>query len=147
MGVPINYLAIVVTVVVLIALGSVWFGPLFGKAYMKEVGVTPEEVEKFKNDPAAKKKMMKSYLFMALGSVVMVFMLSCSIVFVSSYLHLSGMTAGAKTAVISWLGFVLPVSMGGVLWENKTWKWWGITAGYYLVALLVAGCILSVWPA
>jgi len=145
MDVPLNFLAIGVTVVVLIALGSIWFGPLFGKAYMKEVGVSPEDVEKFKTDPEAKNKMMKSYMLMAINSVFMVFAVAISLVFITAYLHLTPVIAGVKVAFMSWLGFVMPVSMGGVLWENKSWKWWKITSGYYLVALLVAGIILALW--
>jgi len=145
MEIPLNVLAMGVTVVALVALGSIWFGPLFGKAYMKEVGVSPEDVEKFKQDPAAKNKMMKSYLLMALGSIVMVFVMAHEVVFLSSYLHLGGAVAGVKTGFLNWLGFTAPVLMGAVLWENKSWKWWGITAGYYLVAYCIAGTILALW--
>jgi hypothetical protein len=112
---------------------------------MKEVGVTPEDVERFKNDPVAKKKMTRSYMLMALGSLIMVFVLAHSLVFASTYLSVSGIPAGLDAGFWNWLGFVVPATMGGVLWENKSWKWFSIVAGYYLVALLLAGCILALW--
>lgn len=143
--IPINYLAVLVSVVVLIILGSLWYGPLFGKAYLKEVGITPEDMERFKNDPEAKKKMNKSYALMALSSLVMVFVLAHALVFASSYMHLSGILAGLEAGFWNWIGFIVPATLGGVLWENKSWKWFGIVAGYYLVALIVAGCILALW--
>ncbi|MBI2610525.1 hypothetical protein HYW60_01140 [Candidatus Kaiserbacteria bacterium] len=38
-----------------------------------------------------------------------------------------------------------PISRGSVLWDNKSWKYWFITSGYYLVALLLMGVVLALW--
>lgn len=45
----------------------------------------------------------------------------------------------------NWLGFVAPVTLGGVLWEGKPWKLWGLNNGYQLLSLLVMGVILALW--
>ena len=43
----INWYAIIAATLVGFAVGFVWYGPLFGKAWMKEIGLTEEE--NFKN--------------------------------------------------------------------------------------------------
>jgi len=46
---------------------------------------------------------------------------------------------------LAWLGLVVPVSLGIVLWEGKSWKLWFINASSYLVTLLAMGIILGLW--
>ena len=138
--VPINYIAVVVAAVANMALGSLWYGPLFGKAWMAASGVTCEKI-----DGAKAKGMAKSYVLMMLGSLVMSYVLAHALIFASTYLHASGVSAGLTAGFWNWLGFIAPVTMGVVLWEGKPWKLWCINSCYYLVALLIMGSILAVW--
>ena len=138
--IPINYFAVLGATITSMILGFLWYGPLFGKEWIKLSGFTPEQMA------AAKAKGMgKSYALMALGSLVMSYTLAHAIVFASSYLMVYGASAGLTGGFWNWLGFIAPVTLGAVLWEGKPWKLWCITSGYYLVSLLVAGVILSVW--
>lgn len=145
MDVPINYLALILCAVVAVALGMLWYGPLFGKPWRKEMGVTEEDAKQMMNNPSARKKMMKSSLIAAVGAFIMAYGLAHTLVFGDAYLHMTGVEAGLQGSFWSWLSFCVPVLLGAVLWENKTWKWWFITIGYYLVDLLLMGIILSVW--
>jgi len=43
------------------------------------------------------------------------------------------------------LGFIVPVTVGVVLWENKSWKLWCINSSNYLVTLLIMSVILALW--
>lgn len=104
-----------------------------------------EAMAKMKSDPSAKSKMMRSYSIVAITSLVMAFVLSHAIIFASAYLQVTGSSAALQTAIWNWLGFVVPVSLGGVLWEGKSWKWWWITAGYYLVSLFLMSLVLTYW--
>ena len=126
-------------------LGWLWFGPLFGKQWMATMGWTPERMAAMRNDPAMKNKMMRGYALMAVGALLMAFVLSHSIVFAGSYMAVSGISAGLQAALWSVVGFIAPVLLGAVLWENKPWKWWFIMVGYYLADLLVMGVILGMW--
>lgn len=141
--VPTNYLAVFVCLVEAIILGSVWYGPLFGTQWMKLMGWGPEVMEKMKKEGQA--KMMQSYGIMAVGSLIMAYVLSHAVVFASNYMQVSGIVGGLETGFASWIGFIAPATMGGVLWEGKPWKWWFILAGYYLVNLLLMGLILGAW--
>ena len=75
----------------------------------------------------------------------MAFVLSHALIFASTYLHVGGLSAAFQAGAWNWLGFVVPVSLGSVLWEGKSWKWWCITAGYYLVSLFLMSLVLAYW--
>ena len=40
--VPVNYLAIIVSAVLMMVIGYVWYGPLFGKRWATLMGLSPE---------------------------------------------------------------------------------------------------------
>jgi hypothetical protein len=145
MAIDINWWAILVTTVISFGLGNLWFGPLFGKYWMKVVlGMTPEECKK-NMDPAMKRAMVRSMILTVVTSVIMNFVLLHSIVFGSAYLGISGAMAGLQAALWNWLGFVATVTLGAVLFENRPWRYWFVLAGFYLVAMLINGMVLASW--
>jgi hypothetical protein len=139
--VQINLLAILVAAIANMVLGSLWYSPImFGKKWMAEAGLTPEKLE------AAKAKGMgRTYGIMAISTLIMSYVLSNTLVFASTYLSDSGISAGLQAGFWNWLGFVAPVSLSAVLWDGKSWTYWFITAGYYLVSLILMGVILALW--
>ena len=139
--IPVNYWAVLASAVVMIVLGSLWYGPLFGKQWMAMMGIKMPE----KMTPEIQKGMMRSYAIMALGSFLLSLVLAHSIIFGKAYLGISGISAGLQGAFWNWLGFIAPVTLGPVLWENKPWKLWVLNAGYYLVGMLIIGVLLSIW--
>lgn len=138
--VPVNYIAVFAAAVVSMIIGYLWYGPVFGKPWMKEMGFTKEKM-----DAAMKKGMAKTYGFMFVGSLVMSYVLAHSTVFAASYLKMTGAPAGLMSGFWNWLGFVAPVTLGSLLWENKSWKLWLLNNGYYLVTLMAMGTVLAVW--
>jgi Protein of unknown function (DUF1761) len=138
--VPINYWAVLLSAVAAMVIGWLWYGPLFGKQWASAMGFSPEYMQE-----AMKKSGAKSYIIMAIGAILMAFILDHAIIFASAYLGLTGIAGGVVFAFLNWLGFIAPVTIGSVLWENKPLKFWFITSGYYLVTLLVMGIILSLW--
>ena len=138
--VPINYLAVLVAAVANMVIGSIWYGPLFGKKWVKLQGWSKDDMEKMKE-----KGMSKTYLLAFVGSLLMSFVLFHALVFAATYLNASGINAGVMAGFWNWLGFVAPVTLGMVLWEGKSWKLWFLQTGYYLVSLCVMGIILTTW--
>ena len=138
--VPINYFAVLVSTIVAMVLGVLWYGPLFGKQWSALMGVTPEDMQKM-----GQKSMSKEYTIQALGALLMSFMLEHAVIFTSTYLSLTGIAAGIFTGAGLWIGFVAPITVGMVLWEGKPWKHWGIVSGYWLATLVVMAIILSIW--
>ncbi len=135
--VPINYLAVLACMVASMVLGSVWYGPLFGKQWMAMMGMSPSSMPK--------QSMAKLYAIQAVGSLVMAFVLAHALVYASAYMQVSGAQAGLMVGFWNWLGFIAPVTLGSVLWEGKSWKLWFLNNGYYLVLLCSMGLILSLW--
>jgi hypothetical protein len=138
--VPINYLAVVVAALASMVIGSVWYGPLFGKTWMILSGITPERM-----DSAKASGMGKTYLLAFVGSLVMSYVLAHALVFAAAYFKMSGIPAGLMCGFWNWLGFIAPVTLGAVLWEGKSWTLWLLMNGYYLLTLLIMGMILSAW--
>lgn len=140
-AVPLNYLAVLACGVSAMVLGSLWYGPFFGKPWMKIMGISMPD----KMSAKVKNEMMRSYSLMFIGSLVTAGVLAHVLVFASTYTKTSGIEAGLSAGFWSWLGFVAPMSMGSVLWEKKPWTLWYINAGYWLVLLCLMGVILSLW--
>jgi hypothetical protein len=138
--IPVNIWAVLVCGIVAMFIGFVWYGPLFGKQWVASMGWSPERMQE-----AMKKSSHWSYLLMFVGALLMSFILAHGVIFTESYLGSTGASIGALVGFGSWLGFVVPSSIGGVLWEGKPWKWWIILSGYYLVTLVILGVILAVW--
>ncbi|MES2668286.1 MAG: DUF1761 domain-containing protein [Patescibacteria group bacterium] len=141
MEVEINYLAVLLATAASVVLGFIWFGPLFGKQWMRLIGVAmPGEITK-----AMKRSMMRSYAMVAISSFVMAAVLAHALFYISEFTGVYDVATSVTTALWAWLGFVVPATLGAVLWEDKPWKYWFITAGFWLVALIAAGVILAVW--
>ena len=138
--VPVNYLAVIASAILMMIIGYVWYGPLFGKLWAALSGLPEGAMSNSKS-----REVRISYVIMAIASLLMSFILAHAIIFAETYMQLTGFIAGMLVGVMNWLGFVVPVSIGTVLWERKPWKLWSINAGYYLVALVVSGAILGLW--
>lgn len=141
MEVPINYLAVVGAAVSAMAIGFVWYGPLFGKQWIALMGWSEAEIQA--GQEKMKKEGWKTYSLQIVGSLVMAFVFAHSLEFATSYLKIEGVRAGLEGAFWNWIGFIVPVTLGTVLWEGKSWKLWLLNSGYYLTVLVVMGLILA----
>ena len=141
MEIVINFWAVIVCTIVSIILGFMWFGPLFGKAWMKEMGFSLEHTE----DSKQKGMGTKQYVLMTLGSFLTAYVLAHAFAFASFATNTHGVLAGVSAGFWNWLGFIAPVTVGVVLWEGKSWKLWFIQGGYYLASLVIQGIILALW--
>lgn len=138
--VPVNYLAIFVAALLSMVLGSLWYGPIFGRTWMKMMGMNKESMKGISSS-----EMGKLYGIQFIGSLLMAFVLSHALVFAKAYLGSTGVSAGFQTGFWNWLGFAAPVTLTTVLWEGKPWKLWLLNNGYYLTLLVMMGIVLSVW--
>ena len=137
--VPINYFAVIAGMFVMMALGFLWYGPLFGKQWLSLMGWDPEAMHQ------KKEGMAKLYAINALGALLMSFVLAHSLVFASTYLNISGVSAGLQAGFWNWLGFIMPIQLGSVLWDGKPLKLFFINTSYYLLGLLLVGLLLAFW--
>ena len=131
--------SVLVAAIANMVLGSLWFGPVFGKLWRRLGNMSMPVM-----DATVKKQMMKSYSLLAVGSLIMAYVLAVVIALHNSYFYASGVISGIAVGALVWIGFVLPVTVGVVLWERKSWKYWAVTYFFYLVSFMVMGAILAV---
>ena len=129
-----NWLAIIVAAVAAMVLGFLWYGPLFGKYWMKLTGMTESKMK-----DAKAKGMTKSYVIMMVSAVVMAYVLAMFIEKVSA----TDLMSGAMVGFWAWLGFAATVQMSKVLWGDESWELYCLETGYYLVSLTLMGAIIG----
>lgn len=133
----INYWAVLTAAVANMVIGSLWYSQvLFGKTWMKLSGLTQEKMAE-----AKKKGIAKSYVWAFVGSLVMAYVLA-------QFLALGGVfgVGDALTLVFwLWLGFVVTIKLGDVLWAGDSVKLYLINIAHYLVSMWVMAIILTVW--
>lgn len=130
-----NYVAVFVAAIASMVIGSVWYGPLFGKKWMASVGMTEKKMEE-----AKKGSIGKTYFITFLGSLVTAYVLAMLV----GLMGTGGWVTGAQAGFLAWLGFVAPVSLTNKLFEGKPMDLFAINAGNNLVSLLAMGAILAV---
>ncbi|HTT67805.1 MAG TPA: DUF1761 domain-containing protein [Gemmatimonadales bacterium] len=133
-----HYLAVLVAAVASYAIAAVWYGAIFAKTWVRLTGVTDMK-------PAP-----MNIVLVLVGTFVMAFVLYHSIVFGDAYFAANGapmsrVTGGLMGGFFGWLGYVAPVTLCTKLYEKKPWGLWLLDNGFWLVALLVMGTILSLW--
>lgn len=137
--ITINYLAVLVSAVLVLALGSIWYGPVFGKAWMRINNMDT-------TDLARRKEMQKK----AIPLYVVQFLLSLFQYYVLAH-YIAGWTdaSGLENALWIWAAFVMPTIAGSAMWTADSakvkWARFGIQSGYQLVVLALVGVILACW--
>ena len=135
----VNYWAVAAAALAGMALGMLWYGPVFGKKWQMLMGFTEESVKSMPMKP------MTAMALGLVGQLVMAYVLWHSLAFANAYFQTSGVINGLMAGFWNWLGFIAPVTLGVVLWEGKSWALWTLNSGYYLASLLLMGVILGWW--
>lgn len=128
----INWLAVLVTAVAYMAVGALWYGPLFQKPWMRLTDT---------NEQDAKAGAGKAYAMM----FVVAFITSYILAHFVDYTQATSFIDGAITGFWLCLGFQATIMLNGVIFEKKPFQLYLINVGYNLVMLLIGGGILAVW--
>ncbi|MDB5260145.1 MAG: hypothetical protein JWN37_376 [Candidatus Nomurabacteria bacterium] len=136
MNIIVNYWAVLGGAVFLFVAGGIWYGPMFGKVWMKITGADKLSKEEQKE---------------AMKGVGMMYVLQFVLSLLTSYVFYNFVKAwnggGYQVAFFVWLGFMMPQA-AGVIWDSQKglrMKKFLIVAGYQLITLLVLGYIFSIW--
>ncbi|NNK81948.1 MAG: DUF1761 domain-containing protein [Flavobacteriaceae bacterium] len=140
----VNWIALVVAAILPLGTGFIWYGPLFGKVWMKESGMTEEKAKTM--NPG------KTYGL----AVVMAFILA---LFIWPMVFLGGAPPDDLHGTEAFLTFkhgalhgsmlalfvVLPVFATNALFEMRSFKYVAINVGYWLVTMALMGGIINAW--
>jgi len=61
------------------------------------------------------------------------------------YVGATTIAEGLVTGVWIWLGFIATATIINLWFERRPFRYWLISAGYFLVVLMVSGAVLAVW--
>jgi hypothetical protein len=126
-----NWWAIIVATVSGFMLGGIWYGPLFGKAWLRAIGKTEEELD------SSPRPFIISFFTALITAIVL-----------SALIHNLGFTSVVDGVVIGLLvgvGFIA-TAMG----SDAAFCGWGlplflIQSGYRIAYSVIMGVILAVW--
>ena len=132
-----NFWPIIVASIVAFAVSALWYSPvLFGKEWLAHLKLTDADIAAAKN-----KGMTKLYVSQFVLTLVTFTVLGFAI----TSLGIMSARDGGMLAFIAWLGFMLPTSLGGMLWEKKTLKITLITSISTLICWIIGGAIIGGW--
>ena len=158
-----NFYAVLVAALTTLVVGSIWYSPvLFGNAWMKETGLTEEELKKG--------SMLKIF------GLTYIFSLMITMTLMSLTIHQSGavgmvggppLIASAKPSFAAFMadygtayrtfkhgalhGFMaglflaLPIIGTNALYERRSWKYTLVTGGFWVVCFTIMGGIICAW--
>ena len=161
-----NFYILFIAAIIPMIIGFVWYGPLFGNAWMKEMGFTKESLEG--------QNMAKIFILSYIFSLLVAFFLQFIVIhqmgvfqtlvnepgfneqtgeaftyfqdFVGKYGdRFRNFQHGVIHGVMSGLFFVLPVLSIIALFEKKSFKYVAINAGYWIVTLAIMGGVICQW--
>ena len=125
-----NWLAILVAALAAFMIGGLWYGPLLGKAWMAEAGMTEE---RFKSANP-----LKVYGLSLTANLVAAFSLA---MFIGAGDLKFGLFAGFMTG-LTFVAMALGVTY---LFEQRSLRLWLINSGYQVLLFTVMGAILGAW--
>lgn len=124
-----TYISILVAAIASFAFGWLWYGPLFGKSWMKLVGLTMKD---------AKKADMRTNMIVGfVSAIVMATVLSRFIG--------SDVLGAIQTVALIWLGFLATTGLGATLWEQKPMKLYWINSIHYLGVFVIQATVLALF--
>lgn len=126
-----NWLAILVSLIFTMVLGMLWYGPLFGKTWMRWMGIK-KQPDKSEGGKAI------------LASVASNALMLIALAFIIDLLGATDWASGAAYGLLLW---TLPTlaSTSTIWFENKDKRVWALYAANTLVVFVVSGAILGAW--
>ncbi len=129
-----NHLAILACFLLLIVLGFLWYGSLFGERWMSMVGLDMATVEA--NPPGA-----SVWITNTISTIVAIYALAWFFVQLKVETALKGAIIGL---LIAFAFNMLPTMTGNMFAGNPYGLAW-ITGGFEMVGMTLAGLILGAW--
>ena len=142
-NIQINMVAVLVAVVANFVFGALWYMPLFGKAWAREMNIDMTGPK----PPAS--VMIKGMTIMVIGNFLMAYVFAHNIAAWNPVTwghslpaNYSAMAMASAAAFFTWIGFYVPQDLSRIAWEKGTWKLFFINTSYHFLSLLIAAMIL-----
>ena len=126
-----NPLAIVAATVVHMALGYLWYGPLFGRAWATAIGRPMDQM----GDPT--RAMMVSIVSSLITAIAVAMLISAA--------SAQNVVAGVTLALVAAVGFVATTQATTSAYESRNQTVTLLGIGYQAVGILLMGVIIGAW--
>jgi hypothetical protein len=123
---------VVAAAIASMVVGMLWYGPLFGKEWMKLMKISPAKMKQMGKSAG------NSYFYAFVAALISAFVLSIFINFANA----TTIGEGAVIGVWAWLGFIATTTLNSVLWEGKSENLYLLNNSHQLVNFAVMGAIL-----
>lgn len=156
---PFNFYSVLVSALVTLVVGFVWYSPkVFGTIWMNETGMTEEK--------ARQSNMLKVFGLTIIFSFMLAIIMPTLVIHQigtlglfngninnTSYVELMkthgdffrSFKHGALHGFFCGLFIALPIISINALFEQKSWKYILVTAGYWIVSMTIMGTIICGW--
>lgn len=132
MEIVVNMWAVLAAAVSYMIIGSLWYGPLFGKQWMSLVGLTPESM---------KTMPLKAWQAM-IGGFITAFLFAFVLAHVAVMFAAVDAMGALQLGFWMWLGFVVTTQAGSFLWEGKSFRLLLINGSMSLIATIAMSLII-----
>ena len=131
----INYMAVIVCIVVLHAIGFLWYSPLlFAEPWMEMVGWTEEKMQA---SPPGASIWIVNFLASAVSTYILAWLFT--------KLNVTSGLRGAGLGLLFGIAFDFLFVLNGALFAGQPAALAFITAGFTVVGMTVSGFILGAW--
>lgn len=131
MTLTVNYLAVLAATIAGFATGAIWYTLLFGKLWLKAVGITAEMTSKGAS--------ALPFIVSIVSNAVMALVLAVVLTRFGDVSIGNGICAGAMV----WLGFVVTTIATNNAFPGRKWALTAIDSGHWLAVLLVQGAVIG----
>ena len=128
-----NYLAVIVAAIAYWLLGAIWYGVVFGEAWMALEHMTPEQ--------ARSMNPVLPYVITLLLNVLIAYALAQ----ICIWRNADTLGRGASVGVLLWIGFVGPVTFTTYMYEMRPKELYAINQFFPLAGFVLMGAILGGW--
>ena len=133
MDLDVNWLAVLAATVAHQALGALWYGVLFRNAWLRTMGMTPEEVQA--QGPGGE---------MALGAAASL-LSALALALILTFTEDPTLADGVALGAVAGIGFVTAATFMNGAYEQKAPALSAMFGAYYTLGLMLAGAILGAW--
>ncbi|MEX0299970.1 MAG: DUF1761 domain-containing protein [Kordiimonas sp.] len=130
----VNWLAVLAGAVIYMLVGGVWYGPIAGKAWMDEMGMTEEEIRASGSPASAMAKSFVAAIVMSIGLALILYN-------PGDENWMEGMLVGLAVSVFIVGGATFP----NYAFENKSLRHFLIHMGNVTVAMMLIGAMMGAW--
>ena len=128
----VNWLSVLVAALSGFVIGSLWYGPVFGKLWMRLTGMTKE-------------KGAQANMALTFGGAYLLNVIAAIGIATVSVGH-TGVMFALHVGLLGACFFVAPALGVIYLFEQQPFRLWLVNAGYQVVNFAAMGAVIGAWP-